>query len=202
VLKTVPDSKQCRSKTGVTTSFGLRFGWTNMCWKDNFIMHTVELYFFICSILHKGKNPWRRGSCKGKMTTLRKWRWRWYREAWAMLSPSINDQIQSHGTRNLQDINKWRHDGPHWRREVKTEELQARTSTSLKFQNQCRCCNRFCAHVRRCTIEENWIFRCSMKSSFQQIKNRNFWRPDQIVMMKSLTVARSEISSRQDAAPE
>jgi len=53
------------------------------------------------------------------------------------------------------------------------------------FQYECCCCDQFSAHDQRCTIEENWIFRSSIKYSFQRIKNCQVWRSVQGVVIKS-----------------
>jgi hypothetical protein len=52
-------------------------------------------------------------------------------------------------------------------------------------------------HVKKCTKGENWIFKCSIKYTFQCIKNQHFRRPVQEVTTKSLGITHSEISPGQ-----
>jgi hypothetical protein len=63
-----------------------------------------------------------------------------------------------------------------------SKELQVGSSTS---QDERCCCDQFSAHDQRCTIDENWIFRSSIKYSFQRIKNCQVWRSIQGVVIKS-----------------
>jgi molybdenum cofactor biosynthesis enzyme len=50
------------------------------------------------------------------------------------------------------------------------------------------------SHVQRCKKSKHWIFKCSIKSTFQCIKNQHFRRPAQEVTTKSLGVTHYEIS--------
>src|SRR5687767_10902450 len=67
-------------------------------------------------------------------------------------------------------------------------------------QDEHCCCDKFSTHNQRCTREENWIFRSSIKSYFQRIKNHQFLRSVQGVMIKSFNVVRSKIT--QNVVPE
>jgi hypothetical protein len=51
-----------RNKTAITLSFGIRLRWMSTRWKVNFIKFSMEQYFFICSVMYTGENPWKRGS--------------------------------------------------------------------------------------------------------------------------------------------
>jgi hypothetical protein len=72
VLKSVLDSTQRWSKTGIAPLFELHFRWMTTCWKGNFIKFSIELYFDICSVQDRGGNPWKRDSEEMVMTTLKR----------------------------------------------------------------------------------------------------------------------------------
>lgn len=71
-----------------------------------------------------------------------------------------------------------------------SKELQVGSSTS---QDERCCCDQFSAHDQRCTIDENWIFRSSIKYSFQRIKNCQVWRSIQGVVIKSFNTTAKKI---------
>jgi hypothetical protein len=45
-LKSALDRLQRRSRTGITHSIGVRWGWINTWWKENFMRHSWKLFFF------------------------------------------------------------------------------------------------------------------------------------------------------------
>ena len=71
-LKSALDRLQHWSKTGISHSFGVRWGWINTWWKDNFVRHTLKQLFATWSDLDREKNSWKRGSDEVQ------WRRRWW----------------------------------------------------------------------------------------------------------------------------
>ena len=59
---------------------------------------------------------------------------------------------------------------------------------------KCYCCNEFLSKIREVPWENNRLVWSSIKSTFQRIKNHEFWRSVWRVMVKSFNDARSEMS--------
>jgi hypothetical protein len=55
-LKSALDRLQCRSRTGITHSIKVRWGWINPWWKDNFMRHAWKLLFSTWSELDREEN--------------------------------------------------------------------------------------------------------------------------------------------------
>jgi hypothetical protein len=59
-LKSALDRLQRRSRTGITHSIGVRWGWIKTWWKDNFMHHAWKLLFSTWSYLDREENLWKK----------------------------------------------------------------------------------------------------------------------------------------------